>query len=83
MLASTTLESRTVLDYFATNEDSLDLFLRFLNNPGMILTHGTELGNILELSKKDQTTNQEGDTGTAASGEGNLSTENLTNGDLE
>ena len=88
LLASETLESRAALDYFATNEDSLDLFLQFLNSPGMILTHGTELGKIFELSRKpDQPTNQGEDTKKDTSSgdheQGNLSSENLTNGDSE
>lgn len=79
-LASTTLESQRALEYFATNEDSLDLFLRFLNDPAIILTHGAELTKIFELSSKDKSTNQEeGDTEKdASSGEGNLSSDNLT-----
>ncbi len=86
MLASNTLDSPTALDYFAANEDSLDLFLRFLNDPGMILAHGVELGKILELHNKDQATNEGGDTVTedASSGdEGDPSSKNLTNGDLD
>lgn len=85
LIASNTLESRTALDYFAENEDSLDLFLRFLNDPGMILDHGAEIGKILELSSKDEVTNEGGDTVTEASSgdHGNLSSENLTKGDLD
>ena len=81
MLASNTLENRAALDYFATREDSLDLFLQFLNNPGMILSHGTELQKIFELSKQ---ANQEGgEIEMEMSGESNLSTENLTGDDVE
>ena len=84
-IASNTLESRTALDYFAENEDSLDLFLQFLNDPGMILDHGEEIGKILELSSKDKATSEEGDAVTEASSgdHGNLSSENLTKGDLD
>ena len=44
--------NRAALDYFVNNEDSLDLFLQFLNKPEMILSHGEELRKILDLSNQ-------------------------------
>ena len=73
-MATDVLHNRIALNYLLNNEGSLDLFLRFLNNPAMIFTHAQELRNILELAEQ-QTTEDE------MSGETDLATKNLT--DLE
>ena len=70
-LATSALENRVVLDYFLNNKGSLDLFLRFLNDPGMIFTNGQELRKILALTEEESVDDE-------TSGEVNLSIENLT-----
>ena len=74
-LASEALENRAVLDYVAENEEKLDVFLQFLNNPGMILTHIKQLQPILDLSQQSPMTSDDEN-----SGDGNV---NLTEQDLE
>ena len=78
-LAVSNLQNRDVLDHFASNEDDLELFLQFLNNPEMIFTHSQRLQKILELSEGEEPTNSD----QVASGEVNMSAENLTKQDLE
>lgn len=64
-----------MLDYVAENEEKLDVFLQFLNNPGMILTHIEQLQPILDLSQQSPATSDDEN-----SGDGNV---NLTEQDLE
>ena len=78
LLAADTLESRAVLNYFASNEGSLDLFLRFLNNPVMIFSHGNELQKIQQLvNSEPDTTDDE------MSANGDIPSDNLTGFDQE
>lgn len=73
-MATDVLHNRIALDYLLNNQGSLELFLRFLNNPAMIFTHGQELRKILELTEQQATEDE-------TSGETDLAAKNLT--DLE
>ena len=74
-----TLESRAVLDYFASNDHSLDLFLRFLNDPVIIFSHGSELQKIQRMIEQDPVIDHEEDT----SANGDPTSDNMTGNDLE
>ena len=65
-MATDVLHNRIALNYLLDNQGSLDLFLRFLNNPAMIFTHAQELRNILELAEQATDGETSGDTDLAA-----------------